>query len=241
MSKRCLLWLLIGVSGAVLPAVAQETTSHEARDVERETVRHQATDRQALRREQAEAWGLTEKEWTRYETLMQQQRGIWSPNLDPIMTLGVEARTEEERQRYAELLVEVERDRVERELAFQRAYDEAWERLYPDAMPVESFTSRSSSSPFDGRASSEQPSRLGVVVAIDGCSACDATVQRLVRQGVLMDIFVIDSGGDDMAIRRWASRLDVPPEWVRRGLITLNHGDELSVGIDQLPQVLPRG
>jgi len=92
----------------------------------------------------AQQWGLRDDEWTRYRELMQGPLGIYSPNLDPLSALGIEAQSDAERRRYAELQVQAEARRVEKLLAYQRAYDEAWQRLYPgmqrvnlpDAFPV---------------------------------------------------------------------------------------------------------
>lgn len=58
--------------------------------------------------QQATVWGITPEEWQRYLTLKQQARGVWSPGLDPLTTLGVEANADHERQRFAELLVRQE-------------------------------------------------------------------------------------------------------------------------------------
>ena len=52
----------------------------------------------------SQEWGLTEQEWQRYQELNQGARGIWSPGLDPLTSLGVESRNEQERERYARLL-----------------------------------------------------------------------------------------------------------------------------------------
>ncbi|MHA5819499.1 TIGR03759 family integrating conjugative element protein, partial [Pseudomonas aeruginosa] len=79
----------------------------------------------------AQEWGLNQQEWTRYQTLMQGPRGVYSPGIDPLTALGIEARSAEERRRYADLQVQAERRRVEKELAYQRAYDEAFARAYP--------------------------------------------------------------------------------------------------------------
>lgn len=56
---------------------------------------------------------------------------MYSPGIDPLTALGIEARSAEERRRYADLQVQAERRRVEKELAYQRAYDEAFARAYP--------------------------------------------------------------------------------------------------------------
>ncbi len=62
---------------------------------------------------------------------MQGKRGIWSPGLDPITALGVHADTDAKRQRLAELYVRQEYKRTQDELAFQKAVNRAWARLFP--------------------------------------------------------------------------------------------------------------
>ncbi|EPN74421.1 hypothetical protein A221_10170, partial [Pseudomonas syringae pv. actinidiae ICMP 18801] len=59
----------------------------------------------------ARDWNLSPQEWQRYQTLMQSSRGVYSPGLDPLTALGIEARTDEERRRYAELQVKAEAQR----------------------------------------------------------------------------------------------------------------------------------
>ncbi len=79
--------------------------------------------------------------------------GHFSPNLDPLTALGIEARSDEERRRYAELQVQVEAQRVEKTLAYQRAYDAAWQRLHPGMqrvnLPGASQTSSATGVPGD--------------------------------------------------------------------------------------------
>src|SRR3546814_7173997 len=63
----------------------------------------------------------------------------WSSDVcssDLLSALGVEARSDEERRRYAEMQVKAEARRVEKLLAYQRAYDEAWQRLNPGMQRV---------------------------------------------------------------------------------------------------------
>ncbi|OBX34894.1 hypothetical protein A8U91_03957 [Halomonas elongata] len=56
-----------------------------------------------------------------------------------------------------------------------------------------------------------------------------------------MDIWVVDSDGDDDAIRQWATEVGIPADRVRQGQVTLNHGGQLSVSEDALPRIMPRG
>ena len=88
----------------------------------------------------------------------------------------------------------MERARTERELAFQRAYDVAWQRLYPNEMPVDEFTLRPRNA-FNFTDEGALQARLTVHVAVNGCERCDSTVRELLAQGAQMDIFVLDSDG----------------------------------------------
>lgn len=165
----------------------------------------------------ARAWGLDATEWSRYQLVMQGPLGIYSPTLDPLTALGIEARSDTERQHYAELQVRAEAQRVQKELVYQQAYDAAWKRLYPDLAPVRSLTSASHTG-----ASLTHTGRLAVFVK-DDCPACDARVQQLQASGTAFDIYMVGSRGDDARIRAWAQRVGLDPAKVRARTITLNH------------------
>ncbi|MDX5297941.1 MAG: TIGR03759 family integrating conjugative element protein, partial [Gammaproteobacteria bacterium] len=167
---------------------------------------------------------LTDQEWTRYGELMQGPRGVWSPNLDPIMVLGVHARTEEERRRYAELAVHQEKARVDGEMAFEQAYQEAVRRLYPDVFAGLPGTSASVSDQLGLSAPrlerfntplSPDASRLMVFLSTD-CDGCTgpamagrlrAAAQRF--RGV--DVYLLGDLSDE-AIMTWADAQKLPVE-----------------------------
>lgn len=175
----------------------------------------------------AEAWGLKQDEWTRYRALMQGPLGIYSPNLDPLTALGIEARSDSERTRYAELQARLEGVRVDKLLAYQRAYDDAWKRLYPSLERVRTTQDRVGQQPNASAVSSH----LAVFIKAD-CPACDARVRTLQASGHLFDIYVVGTRGDDAAIRAWASRVGIDAKKVHERAITLNHdaGRWLAVG-----------
>ncbi|MFT3803471.1 MAG: TIGR03759 family integrating conjugative element protein [Burkholderiaceae bacterium] len=185
--------------------------------------------------DQARDWGLRPEEWVRYRELMQGPLGLSSPTLDPLTALGIEARSDEERRRFAELQVQIEARRVEKLLAYQRAYDAAWQRLAPGMQRV--------NLPGAGAAPSgmTQTGERTAVFIKDACSGCDETVQRLQAEGVSFDIYVVGSRGDDARIREWARGIRIDPAKVRSGHITLNHdgGRWLSLGVQgDLPAVV---
>ena len=222
------------LASAQLPAWAQQPTTAPARNAqsqERSLIARTLDDRVASN------WGLQPQEWARYRELMDGPLGIYSPNLDPLSALGIEARTDEERRRYAELQVQVEARRVEKLLAYQRAYDEAWQRLNPGMQRV--------SLPDDkpGAGTSANPLRSGrtAVFVKDGCAACGQLVQRLQSSGTEFDLYMVGSRQDDTRIRDWAKRANVDPARVRSGGITLNHdgGRWLSLSLPgDLPAVV---
>ncbi|MBV6791556.1 TIGR03759 family integrating conjugative element protein [Xanthomonas euvesicatoria] len=219
--------------GLVPSAAAQNAGTTAARTVPNRE-RPAITDRGD--EQQARDWGLRTEEWTRYRELMQGPLGIQSPNLDPLTALGIEARSDEERRRYAELQVQVEARRVEKTLAYQRAYDEAWRRLAPGAQRVNLPGAGPASTP-----ALAQGSERTAVFVKDACPACDEAVQRLQAAGTEFDIYMVGSRADDARIRDWARRVRIDPAKVRNRRITLNHdaGRWLSLGLPgDLPAVV---
>lgn len=184
----------------------------------------------------ARDWGLSTEEWARYRALMQGPLGIYSPNLDPPTALGIEARSDQERHRYAELQVQAEAHRVEKLLAYQRAYDDAWQRLHADMPRVVLPNAGAAFSPVAPAANG----RTAVFVK-DACPACDQSTLRLQAAGMEFDIYVVDNRADDARIRAWAQRIGIDPAKVRSGQITLNHdaGRWQSLGLPgDLPAVV---
>ena len=173
--------------------------------------------------DRARVWSLTEAEWRRYQTLMQGIRGsVSSPNLSPIEVLGIHARDAAERREYAERWAAVMHEDAERILAFQRAYDEATQRLYPGQRLID--TARLSA---NGHLATELQSgdRLVVRVRLE-CPSCDALVQKAIDR--LDDVAGIDiqfvgaSEAQGEQIRAWARAQGIAPEWVRARRMTLN-------------------
>lgn len=181
-----------------------DTRSVNSSDVQKETIR-----------EQAQRWGLTDTEWQHYLEIKNHERSYWSPNLDPITMLGVEADTEAERYHYAELLAKKEYARAEKELAFQRAYDRAFQQLYPNQQP---FTVEPHISQAIGR--------IYYFTRLDNCPKCETDINRILNYAndkTPIDIYVVGSQGHDEAIRAWASKHHIDPVKVKNRQITLNH------------------
>src|SRR5574343_1156067 len=177
---------------AILTVVAGAASAQSAPVASSRTVPAQVQNSAdaALDERLARDWGLRPEEWARYRQVMQGPLGIYSPNLDPLTALGIEARSDEERNRYAELQVQAESRRVGKTLAYQRAYDAAWQRLFPGQPRV---NLPGAQSPGSGNKGS---GRLAVFVKAD-CPPCDQRVRQLQAAGTAFDIYMVGSRQDD--------------------------------------------
>jgi len=193
----------------------------------------------------ARTWNLSETEWRRYQQLMQGIRGSISPSrISPIEVLGIHARDEAERQRYAETWARAMREDVDRILAFQYAYDAAGKRLYPNEPLIDIHRLPGKSKETSALQSTD---RL-LFFTRPACPVCDLLIDKLLQRidevsGI--DIYVTELvPGDDAAVRDWASRHQIEPDWVRSRRVTLNHDggalDKLTNGQGEVPSVLRR-
>ncbi|MEQ1968544.1 TIGR03759 family integrating conjugative element protein [Xenorhabdus nematophila] len=214
-----LVWLLSSSVWAAPPAPLASQPTH--------TVESQ---QQSLK-SQAEQWGLGAEEYQRYQQLMTGPRGLQSPGLDPLTTLGIEADSDTERRRYAEQWVRAEFARTEKELRFQRAVDAAWQRLFPNVLPVNMTTS------------GETSGRLALFIKANDCPPCETRLADVLAANQPVDIYLVDSQGNDDTLRQWAKTHHIPVERVRNRHITLNHdaGYWFRFGKGLMPVLLRQG
>ncbi|MEA3278186.1 MAG: TIGR03759 family integrating conjugative element protein [Pseudomonadota bacterium] len=227
------------------PSRADQRSSPVTQTARTETVRTDQTNLSRGDITRAQAWGLSQTEWRRYESLMEGIRGSVSPDtLSPLEVLGIHARDEPERRRYAELWAQAMWEDAERILAFQRAYVEAGRRLYPGVPLIDP-----SRLPVKADQTARlQPQDRALYFTRPSCAPCDALLTRLlgrIEQIAGVDIYLagIDPG-DDQAVRDWAAQHGIDPEWVRAGKVTLNFEAgalaELTGGQGEIPTLMRR-
>ncbi|MYE82139.1 MAG: hypothetical protein F4X36_09930 [Gammaproteobacteria bacterium] len=201
-------WFGAGAGALAAVAIMGAATVVTSAEIEQTDVRASAVEGAAAR-----AWNLDETDLARYRTLMAGRRGLWTPDADPLLVLGAHARSHAERRRFAEAYVAAEWERVEGELAFERAVGEAWARLHGDEAL---FASAPSPDPVEGTA-------VRFAVALDAdCVPCRSLAERYWGAGAPVDFHVLGTGGRDAALVDWVRALDVD---VSRPGITVNHGD----------------
>lgn len=244
MMLGCCVGLPVQTAWSADPASTQEVATPAQRSAV--TI----TDQERMR-----MWGLTEEEWRRYHTLLSGPRGLGRPTLDPIMELGITARNDAERRRYAEIAARQENVRVEGELAFQRAYDDARKRLYPnesliDVARFETLRGQARKISASQRSASTKASaegRLLLFTRLD-CTPCNTTVDTVVRRvsaktDLAADIYFLGTRpSDNAAIQAWAAQRGIAPDMVKKRRITLNHDNatlaKLGRSASSLPQLV---
>ena len=245
MSKRAR-W--VGVILALVfaaPVFAVEVSGTQANETD---INAPATTKNALTPSElarSRAWGLSETDWQRYKLLMQGIRGsISPPTISSIGVLRIHARDEDERRRYAELWARAMREDVDRILAFQRAYDDAGKRLYPNEqlIDVSRLPARGSST------SALLPGDRVLFFTRPDCPVCDAMLGKLLKridEVAGIDLYIAGvKTGDDHAVRVWAVDRGIDPAWVRNRRVTLNHEagalERLTQGKGEIPYLLRR-
>ncbi len=176
---------------------------------------------------------------------MQGIRGsISPPSISPIEVLGIHARNEPERRRYAEAWTRMMREDVDRILVFQRAYNEAGRRLYPDERLIDPSRLPEPEPDANHLGSNDRV----LFFTRPECPRCDAVLERLLRrveQVAGVDVYLSGvTAGDAQAVRDWASGRGVRPAWVKERRVTLNFDagalEKLTQGQAEAPHLMRR-
>lgn len=178
-------------------------------------------------------WGLDKDELKQYKIEMQGNRKFWSPNLHPIIVLGTrEGVTESERKRLAERMVVMERERLDREIAFEKAFQEANSRLYAGVpLFAESVDKEAKKSLLN------QTGNYSYYIKLP-CDACKPVIQNWLKNGSQLDLFI--AANSDKDIRAFAQKMEISPLLVpgRVRLHRMSVAKMQSIGIRALPQAV---
>lgn len=255
--SKCLL-LILCIS---MPVMAERGNNKEG--INEEKVNNQQFTEEQIKYQNAikdaHRWGLEREEWRRYEELMRGQARFAFKDQDPLIVLGIYARTPEERTRYARLYAEQEYDRIQGLLAMDRAFTAEYRKLaikrdrgiVYDTGLLSIFRSKSKKEtahkPFNTieTITLAKGDRLVLFVGY-GCSECEDAYQKAytkVRaENSVLDIYYMGSNIADEDIRNWARKVGVNPDDVKNGLVTLNHDNGVSerFGADKYPSIFVR-
>jgi integrating conjugative element protein (TIGR03759 family) len=212
------------IASLLTPAFAQSVSNTTAKKTHTPSTDSTSTPLSESERERSAVWSLTDTEWHRYQSLLLGIRGSISPaNLSPIEVLGIHARDDAERRRFAERWARAMRDDAERILAFQHAYDAAVKRLFSGQTLIDVGKLHA----LPQKTSELQPDDRILFFTRVKCPACDAMLVKLLSRlesvaGI--DIYIDKvPGNDDEVIRAWAEEHGIERAWVGTRRVTLNH------------------
>lgn len=179
----------------------------------------------------AKAWGITEEEVSRYNELTS-DGGIYSSlgkDLTVLEVLGMEARSDEERQRYARMMVEQESRYQKNVLAFEVAKMDELKKQYPHLdmwYSEEELRQRSLPELLKGL-SSHLDKRLVIYVSADSCdSKCLDYVTKVRKSTSLstrVDIFFTSTRGSDKKLREAVKNIGISSDEIDGVNLTVNH------------------
>ncbi len=176
-------------------------------------------------------WGVSQEDWKRYQQVMEVKGKYLYKDLDPVTVLGLTARTDAERDRYAETLAKQEFANTRALVLLDQAYNRAFSRLYghiPVVDPSQINQARAVLNTVSTSKVRGKPGDRYIVFASTDCAACDRKVSSVLSElmiGVSIDVHF--NGDTRKAITEWAARMKISPDAVANGKITLNPNSEL--------------
>ena len=173
--RNICLFLFFFIQFCLLSNLVSNSWAFETQPLETESITKTDTSSIAL------TWNLTEAEYT--EFLQLKTEGLaayfWK-DLDPVMVLGLSATTESERIRYAEKYVQLMRNKVKHELAWEQAYQAADRRLFPQAQAVFDRTKLYGESAVEMIQELQEGDQVLVFTAMH-CSSCTHSIRKLMQ------------------------------------------------------------
>jgi integrating conjugative element protein (TIGR03759 family) len=177
---------------------------------------------------QSKIWNISTDDWLRYEKIMLGKGQYLWKDLDPITVLGLNARSDSERKRYAEKLAKLEFVNAQKVILLDRAYNKAFHELYgkiPVVDPSKLNIGRAKASLLSVPKASVKGEFGDRYIAFVNtqCSACNNMVKQVLGSlelGVSLDIHF--NNDSRQAITQWATKQGISPESVEVGTVTLN-------------------
>ena len=168
--------------------------------------------------------GLTQSDWKKYKNILNGPRKFWSPNVHPMVLLGIEAKTAQERRKYARKVARMEYARIEKELAFDKAVQLAMVELYPNEVGFE-YPNKA----YAQKSLANRTDKIGNVAKVIimylpiDCATCIPLIKQSIEnfKGIKIDIYIEGTTSKD-AIRGWARKVNLSKELFTKGLMSLN-------------------
>lgn len=195
----------------------------------------------------AKSHGLSVKEYERFLEILETPRAFFTPNIskNPVFALLLEARTDSERDRYAEMVVKLETDNQNKINEAQRAVDRAKVRLFGPNAPLFEHQGAGTAQLAAMKSASSNgsspliPPRYQLYLRAEGCTECMGEFKKIystLKTNTYSGLDIYFVGATDEKIQQWAMSSGLTGEEVKIGKVTLNRASE-----NEVTQDLPFG
>ena len=181
-----------------------------------------------LQLHEAKVWGLTEDEEKRYVFLMQNKSAIYYKGLrqTPVDVLGLNARSEEEREHFATLSAAQEAQKVSKNIAWNNAFYKAYNQIFAGVPVVGDFDA----SPYAPSAYKPIILNSGDTLYLfiktdDAIKTILLSLIEAINTSANTRLHIMLLECDDIGIQLWANQNQIPKTLVSSGNLTLNHGE----------------
>lgn len=179
----------------------------------------------------ARVWGISELDMKRYKALMVNKSGQYYKNkeLSPIEVLGINAQDNTQRNLFAQMLVKANIQRFAKELAFEKAYANAYKNYITEKkLPIIKPFNTDKYSPFNYKAVDLQDNDK-LMLFVKTSDAARRIISPLLSEIINNDkvqwhIYLMDKSIDKNEVFNWARKMNIPSELVGNKTITLNIG-----------------
>lgn len=228
LASKCLIVLTV-VSGST--AIAKDSTPNQSMTRFSSSSSNNTSD-SVSQENLANMYGLDMTQWKEYQTVLKGPRGLWSPNIHPLMALGMRKGIKDaERKKLARQYATVRYERIQRELAFEKTVlEEAMKKYGHIPLFRKDFASMQSVKPQSSASSGVRVKYF----ARASCKQCRSPIQQWISEGRGIDIYIT---GNKKQITQFAKDMGISPLLVPRqiSLNSMSETEMASLGIKKLP------
>ncbi|KZN63372.1 hypothetical protein [Pseudoalteromonas luteoviolacea] len=221
-------------------SIAEETNVPQNHNVSTLKVKDNTVQESYLK-----SWGISQDEYDRYLYLKNNTpRGYFTPNSNPIYYLGIEARSEAERNKYARLIAKMEYENFEKVQEFSKLIQKHQSELYASEGVIDPNFLKEAA--LKASLSAKKNSSVGFKSYIYVDTECvlkckeiiDAEIFKLVKGRTKQIHIIFPDSVTAESLNIWANKMQIPYELNERDAILLRTkrgGDDENV--DTYPTV----
>ncbi|WP_298771683.1 hypothetical protein [uncultured Shewanella sp.] len=196
----------------------------------------------------AREYQLTDDEMKRYKYLVEHTpRKHWSPNIDPVTLLGIEAKNVNQQKHFAKKWISLQTARQKKEISFEYVKNQLLIEQYPNSFLKKSYRQIINSKSYAEITpkpikSQYQKNRTVLFTDINNCNRrCQSYTENVIQASGLstqLDIYVLNAASETN-IENYIQILNISKDRIRDGSITLHRDkgefNQLTLPNKQLP------